>query len=80
MFVPPGGGGVLPYMPPQRVLFLRRFGPKTGIDFARAGRESGMVFGGTSGEQERKRNVRIQNGFYEIFAVGVDLSNDDIIS
>ena len=37
-------------MPPQRVWFLRRFGLKTGIDFARVGRESGMVFGGTSVE------------------------------
>ena len=32
------------YVPPQRVGFLRRFGLKTGIDFAHFGLESGMVF------------------------------------
>ena len=31
------------YMPPQRVGFLRRFGLKTGIDFAYFGLNSGMV-------------------------------------
>ena len=30
------------YMPPQRVWFLRRFGLKTGIDFAYFGQSSGM--------------------------------------
>ena len=34
------------YVPPQRVGFLRRFGLKTGIDFAHFGLESGMVFEG----------------------------------
>ena len=38
------------YMPPQRVLFLRCFSLKTGINFTRVGRESGMVVGGTSVE------------------------------
>ena len=44
---------VLPYInhnvPPQRVVFLRRFGLKTGIDFAHFGLESGVVFKGTTG-------------------------------
>ena len=34
------------YVLPQRVGFLRRFGLKTGIDFAHFGLESGMVFEG----------------------------------
>ena len=47
---PPLGEGVLPYiryMPPQRVLFLSHFGPKTGIDFDHYGPKSGMIFKGT---------------------------------
>ena len=40
-------------MPPQRVGFLRRFGLKTGIDFAHFGLESGMVFEGNTGVYER---------------------------
>ena len=36
------------YVPPQRVGFLRRFGLKTGIDFAHFGLESGMVYKGTT--------------------------------
>ena len=32
------------YVPPQRVWFLRRFGLKTGIEFAHFGLETGMVF------------------------------------
>ena len=59
------------YVPPQRVWFLRRFGLKTGTDFAHFGLEPGMVFKGTTGEHERtyffnskcKRNMRIRNGF-----------------
>ena len=46
-----GGGGGAPlykpysvYVPPQRVWFWRRFGLKTGIDFAHVGLESGMVY------------------------------------
>ena len=48
-----GGGGGLGctllykpyrYVPPQRVWFLRRFGLKTGIEFAHFGLKSGMVF------------------------------------
>ena len=51
-----GGGEGTPlykpcrYVPPQRVGFLRRFGLKTGIDFAL---ESGVVFEGTTGVYER---------------------------
>ena len=37
----------------QRVGFLRRFGQKTGIDFAYFGLESGMVFKETTGVYER---------------------------
>ena len=36
------------YVLPQRVWFLRRFGLKTGIDFAHFGQELGMVFEGTT--------------------------------
>ena len=36
--------GILRYVPPHRVGFLRLFGQKTGIDFAHFGLESGMVF------------------------------------
>ena len=48
----PGGGGtplykVYRYVPPQRVLFLSRFGLKTGIDFEHFGLKLGMVIGGT---------------------------------
>ena len=35
-------------MQPQSVAVLRRFSPKTGIDFAYFGLESGMVFEGTT--------------------------------
>ena len=35
------------YLPFQQVGFLRRFGLKTGIDFAQFGLESGVVFAGT---------------------------------
>ena len=54
------GGGYSPlifklyrYVPPHRVGFLRRFGLKTGIDFAHSGLESGMVFEGTTELYER---------------------------
>ena len=43
------GGGVLHYVPPQRVGVLHHFGLKTGIHFAYLGLESGMVFEGTTG-------------------------------
>ena len=36
------------YVPPHRVGFLRRFGLKTGINFAHFGLESGVVFEGTA--------------------------------
>ena len=50
-----GGGGLLflifalpyRYVQPQRVWFLHRFGPKTGIDFAYFSLNSVMVFRGT---------------------------------
>ena len=50
--------GTLPYtlyryVPPHQVGFLRRFGLKTGIDFAHFGLESGMVFEGATGVYER---------------------------
>ena len=41
------------YVPPQRVGILRRFGLKTGTDFARCGLASGMVFEETTGVYER---------------------------
>ena len=41
------------YVPPHRVGFLRRFGLKTGIDFAHFGLESGMVCQGNMGVNER---------------------------
>ena len=41
------------YVPPHRVGFLRRFGLKTGRDFAHFGLESGMVFEGNTGVYER---------------------------
>ena len=40
-------------VPPHRVGFLRLFGQETGIHFAHFGQESGMVFGGITGEYER---------------------------
>ena len=43
--------GVLPYiryLPPQRVGFLRRFGLRTGIDFAHFCLEKGVDFEGTT--------------------------------
>ena len=40
------------YLPPQRVGFLRRFGPKMGVDFAHFGLESGMVYAGAPGVYE----------------------------
>ena len=54
----PGGGDTplykpCQYVPPQRVGFLRRFGLKTGIDFAYFGLELGMVFEGTTGVYKR---------------------------
>ena len=78
-------------MPPHRVGFLRRFGLKTGIHFAHFAVESGIVCKGTTecmnvfivsipNEKERKRNMRIRNGFEEFFCLRSNLSNDNIIS
>ena len=41
------------YVPPQRVWFLHRFGPKMGIYFGHCGLESVMVFEETTGVYER---------------------------
>ena len=41
------------HVPRQRVGFLRRFGLKTSTDFAHFDLESGMVFKGTAGVDER---------------------------
>ena len=41
------------HVPTQRVWLLRRFCPKTDIDFAHFGLESGMVFEETTGVYER---------------------------
>ena len=51
IYLPPGTPIYKPYrhVPPQRVGFLRRFGLKTGIDFAHLGLELGMVFEETTG-------------------------------
>ena len=54
----PGGGDtplykLCRYVPPHWVGFLRRFGLKTGINFAHFGLESGMVFEGLPGVYER---------------------------
>ena len=69
-------------MPPYRVGFLRRFGVKTGIHFGHFGLESGMLFERVSipNEYERKKNMRIRNGFEEFFRLRSNLSNDNIIS
>ena len=42
-------GTVNSLVPPHWVGCLRRFGLKTGIDFAHVGLESGMVLKGTTG-------------------------------
>ena len=58
------------YVPPHRIGFLRRFALKTG-----------MVFEGNTGVyEERKRNMRIRNGFEECFCLRSNQSNDNIIS
>ena len=49
--ISPGGSSLCKpyrYVPPLWVGFLRRFGLKTGIDFAHFGLESGMVYEGTT--------------------------------
>ena len=51
-----GGGGLYKlyrYLQPQSVGFLRRFGLKTGIDFAHFCRNRVLVFEGTTGVYER---------------------------
>ena len=49
------GGMSVPYRceSPHQVGFLRRYDLKTGIHFAHFGLESGMVFEGTTGVNER---------------------------
>ena len=79
------------YVRPHRVGFLCHFGVKMGIHFAHFGLEWGMVFEGTTecmnvfivsipNERERKRNMRIGNGFEEFFCLHSNLSNDNILS
>ena len=48
------------HVPPHRVGFLRRCGLKTGIHFAHFGLESGMVFEGTTGVNERYLSFQFQ--------------------
>ena len=51
-----GGGGLYKlyrYLSPQRVWFLRRFGLKTGMDFAHFCLNRVSVFEGTTGVYER---------------------------
>ena len=61
------GGGVVKYVPPQRVGFLRRFGLKTGIDFAHFGLELGrsfslgMMYEGTTIVYQRVRRQAFPN-------------------
>ena len=67
------------YVLPHGEGVLSRFGLKTGIHFAHFGLESGIVFEGTTGayerisivsvpnEEERKRDIRIRNGFEDFF-------------
>ena len=74
----PAPGGGFPCIS-HRAGFLCRFGLKTGIHFPHFDLESGMVFEGTTGVcelihrfyskwvHERKRNMRIRNGFEEFF-------------
>ena len=64
------------YVPPYRVGFLpggflRRFGLKTGIDFAHFGLESGRVFQGTT----ECMNVFIVSIEREICEFEIDLNN-----
>ena len=85
----PGGGTPLyksyRYVSPLRVGFLRRFGLKTGTHFVHFGLESGMVFRelrecmkvfivSIPSEQERKRNMRIRNGFDEFVCLHSNLT------
>ena len=64
------------YVPPPRVGFLRRFGLKTSIDFTHFGLESKIGYGFPGIFEsirkyllfqfqmtQRKRNMRIRNGF-----------------
>ena len=77
---------------PYRVGFLHRFGPKTGIDFADFGPESGMVSEGATGVYERiyrcnSKWVREEREICEsetdlkiFFCLRSNLCNDNIIS
>ena len=48
------------YVPPRRVGFLRRFDLRTSIHFSHFGLESGMVFEGTTGVNERIYRFKFQ--------------------
>ena len=70
---------------PQRVGFLRRFGLKTGIDFAHIDLESGMVYKGTTVVYQRVRRfnskeIRKKVQYEFEVCCSFNLSNDDIIS
>ena len=93
----PSGGGGTPlyklyrYVLPHRVGFLRRFGLKTGINFAHFGLESVKVFGGITEVYEgiyrfnskwvrTKEKYANSKWFDEFVCLRSNLSNDNIIS
>ena len=63
---------------PIGVGFLRRFGLESGMVFE--GTDGSILIVSVSNEQERKKNVRIRNGFEEFVCLRANLSNDNIIS
>ena len=79
-------------MPPEKEWFLRRFGRRTGVNFAHFGLESGMVFEGITGVYERvcrfnSKSVRKKDRYANskwhlrnLFCCCSNLSNDDIIT
>ena len=80
-------------MAPQRMRFLHCFGPKTGIDFAYFGLNSGMVFEGirilkktylSFQFQKKKKKKRVisefEIDFKQSFCQPSSLSNDNMIS
>lgn len=80
-------------MAPQRTRSLHRLGPKTGIDFAYFGLNSGMVFEGIRilkknifvvsipKEKEKKRVIsEFEIDFKQSFCQPSSLSNDNMIS
>ena len=70
------------YVPCHRVGFWSRFGLKTGVHFAHFGLKSGIVsrelrermnvfIVSVPNEEERKRDMRIRNGFEDFFFVSL---------